>query len=87
MLVNLVGRFAMGPVVETDLSLWQRMLTMNVTSAFLLSKAVLPPYDGTRNRSHSARGGVGGQSSRSPVPPPISSRNPSLLALAYWRSN
>ena len=41
-LVNLVGGFAMGPVVETDLSLWQRMLTMNVTSAFLLSKAVLP---------------------------------------------
>ena len=41
-LVNLVGGFAMGPVVETDLSLWQRMLTMNVTAAFVLSKAVLP---------------------------------------------
>lgn len=41
-LVNLVGGFAMGPVVDTDASLWQRMLTMNVTSAFLLSKAVLP---------------------------------------------
>ncbi|MDF0652455.1 MAG: SDR family NAD(P)-dependent oxidoreductase [Nitrospira sp.] len=41
-LVNLVGGFAMGRVVETDVSLWQRMLTMNVTSAFLLSKAVLP---------------------------------------------
>ncbi|MDF0677020.1 MAG: SDR family NAD(P)-dependent oxidoreductase [Nitrospira sp.] len=41
-LVNLVGGFAMGRAVDTDVSLWQRMLTMNVTSAFLLSKAVLP---------------------------------------------
>lgn len=41
-LVNLVGGFAMGRLVDTDVSLWQRMLTMNVTSAFLLSKAVLP---------------------------------------------
>ncbi len=41
-LINLVGGFAMGHVVETDLSLWQRMLTMNVTAAFMLSKAVLP---------------------------------------------
>lgn len=41
-LVNLVGGFAMGRVVDTEASLWQRMLTMNVTSAFLLSKAVLP---------------------------------------------
>ena len=41
-LVNLVGGFAMGRVMDTDVSLWQRMLTVNVTSAFLLSKAVLP---------------------------------------------
>ena len=41
-LINLVGGFAMGRVVETDVALWQRMLTMNVTAAFLLSKAVLP---------------------------------------------
>jgi NAD(P)-dependent dehydrogenase (short-subunit alcohol dehydrogenase family) len=41
-LINLVGGFAMGHVVETDASLWQRMLTMNLTAAFLLSKAVLP---------------------------------------------
>lgn len=41
-LVNLVGGFAMGRVVDTDVSLWQRMLTLNVTAAFLLSKAVLP---------------------------------------------
>lgn len=41
-LINLVGGFAMGRVVETDVSLWQRMLIMNLTAAFLLSKAVLP---------------------------------------------
>jgi NAD(P)-dependent dehydrogenase (short-subunit alcohol dehydrogenase family) len=41
-LINLVGGFAEGRVEETDSALWQRMLTMNVTAAFLLSKAVLP---------------------------------------------
>lgn len=41
-LINLVGGFAVGHVQETDAALWQRMLTMNVTAAFLLSKAVLP---------------------------------------------
>jgi NAD(P)-dependent dehydrogenase (short-subunit alcohol dehydrogenase family) len=40
--INLVGGFAVGRVMETDAALWQRMLTMNVTAAFLLSKAVLP---------------------------------------------
>jgi NAD(P)-dependent dehydrogenase (short-subunit alcohol dehydrogenase family) len=41
-LINLVGGFAIGRVVETDTSLWHRMLTMNLTAAFLLSRAVLP---------------------------------------------
>jgi NAD(P)-dependent dehydrogenase (short-subunit alcohol dehydrogenase family) len=41
-LINLVGGFAIGRVVETDASLWHRMLTINLTAAFLLSKAVLP---------------------------------------------
>ncbi|MBA2252288.1 MAG: SDR family oxidoreductase [Nitrospirales bacterium] len=41
-LVNLVGGFALGRAEETDASLWHRMLTMNLTAAFLLSKAVLP---------------------------------------------
>lgn len=41
-LINLVGGFAMGCLEETDAALWHRMLTMNVTAAFLLSKAVLP---------------------------------------------
>jgi len=42
-LINLVGGFAAGRVVETEIAVWQRMLTMNLTAAFLLSKAVLPP--------------------------------------------
>jgi len=41
-LINLVGGFATGRVVDTDLSLWQRMLAMNLNTAFLLSQAVLP---------------------------------------------
>lgn len=41
-LINVVGGFALGRVVETDTSLWHRMLTMNLTAAFLLSKTVLP---------------------------------------------
>ena len=41
-LVNLIGGFATGRMVDTDVSLWQRMLAMNLTSAFLLSQAVLP---------------------------------------------
>jgi NAD(P)-dependent dehydrogenase (short-subunit alcohol dehydrogenase family) len=41
-LINLIGGFALGRAVDTDISLWQRMLGMNLTSAFLLSQAVLP---------------------------------------------
>ena len=41
-LINLVGGFAIGRVVETDALLWHRMLTMNLTAAFLLSRSVLP---------------------------------------------
>jgi NAD(P)-dependent dehydrogenase (short-subunit alcohol dehydrogenase family) len=41
-LINLVGGFATGRVEQTDAALWQRMMTVNVTAAFLLSKAVLP---------------------------------------------
>jgi NAD(P)-dependent dehydrogenase (short-subunit alcohol dehydrogenase family) len=39
-LVNLVGGFSPARVMETEMSVWQNMLTMNVTSAFLLSKTV-----------------------------------------------
>ncbi len=48
-LVNLVGGFALGRVAETDVSLWQRILTLNLTSAFLLSKAVIPHMLGRRS--------------------------------------
>ncbi len=48
-LVNLVGGFALGRVAETEVSLWQRMLTLNLTSAFLLSKAVTPYMLGRRS--------------------------------------
>ncbi|MCA9501181.1 MAG: SDR family oxidoreductase [Nitrospirales bacterium] len=37
-LINLVGGFAMGRLAETDASLWSRMLSLNLTSAFLLSR-------------------------------------------------
>lgn len=40
-LVNLVGGFAAGRIADTDASLWHRMLTVNLTPAFLLSKGVL----------------------------------------------
>jgi NAD(P)-dependent dehydrogenase (short-subunit alcohol dehydrogenase family) len=41
-LINLVGGFAMGRVEDTDAALWQRMLAVNVTPAFVLSKDVIP---------------------------------------------
>lgn len=41
-LVNLVGAFAPGRVVETEVALWQSMLALNLTAAFLLSRAVVP---------------------------------------------
>jgi NAD(P)-dependent dehydrogenase (short-subunit alcohol dehydrogenase family) len=49
-LINLVGGFAMGRVVDTDVSLWQRMLAMNFTLAFLLSQTVLPAMLDRRQR-------------------------------------
>ncbi|MCA9500947.1 MAG: SDR family oxidoreductase [Nitrospira sp.] len=36
--INLVGGFAMGRLAETDASVWSRMLSLNLTSAFLLSR-------------------------------------------------
>ena len=41
-LVNLVGSFAMGRISETDSSVWSKMLSLNLTAAFLLSKTVMP---------------------------------------------
>ena len=72
-LVNLVGGFAMGPVVETDLSLWATDADHERDLGVLAVESRSAPYDGTRNRSHSCTWRRGRQSSRSPVPPPISS--------------
>jgi len=41
-LINLVGGFAMGRLSETNASDWSKMLTLNLTAAFLLSRAVVP---------------------------------------------
>ncbi len=42
-LINVAGGFAGGqPVHETDVSLWDRMLALNLTSAFLCCRAVIP---------------------------------------------
>ncbi|MCW5784827.1 MAG: SDR family oxidoreductase [Nitrospirales bacterium] len=40
-LINLVGGFAMGRLAETDASAWSRMLSLNLTSAFLLSREAI----------------------------------------------
>ena len=37
-LINLVGGFAMSRLSETEASVWSRMLSLNLTSAFLLSR-------------------------------------------------
>ena len=41
-LVAGVGGFAGGSLLETDLETWKRMLDLNLTSAFSVTKAVLP---------------------------------------------
>lgn len=42
-LVALVGGFAAGSLVETDRAAWERMLSLNLTSAFTAARAVVPP--------------------------------------------
>jgi NAD(P)-dependent dehydrogenase (short-subunit alcohol dehydrogenase family) len=41
-LVTLVGGFAPGSLLETDRAGWDRMLTLNLTSAFTAARAALP---------------------------------------------
>jgi NAD(P)-dependent dehydrogenase (short-subunit alcohol dehydrogenase family) len=41
-LANVVGGFAAAPVTETDPAMWQRMLSLNATSAFLCARAAVP---------------------------------------------
>lgn len=49
-LANIVGGFALAPLAETSPELWERMLALNATSAFLCSRTAV---DGMRR----ARGG------------------------------
>jgi NAD(P)-dependent dehydrogenase (short-subunit alcohol dehydrogenase family) len=48
-LINLVGAFVPGSAVDTDAAKWQTMLSLNVTSAFLLSRAVIPHMTARRS--------------------------------------
>jgi NAD(P)-dependent dehydrogenase (short-subunit alcohol dehydrogenase family) len=41
-LANVVGGFTAGTLVETDPITWQKMFTLNATSAFLCTRAVVP---------------------------------------------
>jgi NAD(P)-dependent dehydrogenase (short-subunit alcohol dehydrogenase family) len=62
-LVTAVGGFAGGALVDTDLATWERMLLMNVTSAFVAARAVVP---GMLERGH---GRVVLVASRAVMPP------------------
>jgi NAD(P)-dependent dehydrogenase (short-subunit alcohol dehydrogenase family) len=41
-LVGLVGGFAGGALIDTDLATWTRMLAMNLTATFVAARAVVP---------------------------------------------
>lgn len=41
-LVSAVGGFSMGELVQTDRALWDRMLTVNLTSTYVAARAALP---------------------------------------------
>jgi NAD(P)-dependent dehydrogenase (short-subunit alcohol dehydrogenase family) len=41
--VSAVGGFAMGELVQTDRALWDKMLALNLTSAYVIARAALPP--------------------------------------------
>jgi NAD(P)-dependent dehydrogenase (short-subunit alcohol dehydrogenase family) len=41
-LINIVGGFAMAKITDTDESMWNRMIDMNLNSVFLSSRAVVP---------------------------------------------
>ena len=62
-LVTAVGGFAGGRLVDTDQETWDRMLRLNLTSAFVAARAVVP---GMLTRGH---GRVVTVASRAVVPP------------------
>ena len=62
-LVTAVGGFAGGGLLQTDRATWDRMLTLNLTSAFVAARAVLP------RMVAAGRGRVVVLGSRAVVPP------------------
>jgi NAD(P)-dependent dehydrogenase (short-subunit alcohol dehydrogenase family) len=62
-LVNTVGGFAGGDLASTSLAEWRRMIDLNLTSAVISCRAVLPAMRAAR------RGSIVNVSSRAVVPP------------------
>ena len=62
-LVNTVGGFAGGDLASTSLAEWHRMIDLNLTSAVIACRAVLPAMRAAR------RGRIVNVSSRAVVPP------------------
>ena len=62
-LVSTVGGFAGGALVDTDLASWERMLKLNLTSAFIAARAVVPAMRARR------QGRIVTVASRAVVPP------------------
>ena len=62
-LVNTVGGFAGGDLASTSLAEWRRMIDLNLTSAVIACRAVLPAMRAAR------RGRIVNVSSRAVVPP------------------
>jgi 3-hydroxybutyrate dehydrogenase len=48
-LVNNAGEAGSAPLAKTDLALWQRMLTVNLTGTFLCTREVLPEMTARRS--------------------------------------
>ncbi len=61
--INLVGGFAMGRLAETEMSTWSKMLSLNLTSAFLLSR------EATRLMSNQGSGRIIHMAARAAVDP------------------
>jgi NAD(P)-dependent dehydrogenase (short-subunit alcohol dehydrogenase family) len=74
-LVTAVGGFAGGGLTQTDLGIWNRMLTLNLTSAFVAARAIVPWMRSARY------GRIVTIASRAILPPP-----PGMLAYAVAKA-
>jgi NAD(P)-dependent dehydrogenase (short-subunit alcohol dehydrogenase family) len=61
--VSAVGGFAMGELVQTDRKLWETMLTLNLTTTYVIARAALP------HMLTAASGRIVAVASRAVVPP------------------